>query len=914
MAQSWTGILYMGTGSTGPTGPTGSTGPTGPTGLQGASLVNLVAGPFVTLTSSNSLITAAGSVQTGWAYTTESYDNGCIFATIPATMTGTYIQIMLTNTQGNSNNGFYSVYVEATGTGFVRSMLNSALGNSGSFVFNPAISNQIFLSYVSGVLVAKVNNTAITLSAYQTITGPFFGQVQFYQSSGTIVKSIELLPIVGGPTGYTGNTGTTGPTGFLSITGTNYGDYVYWNGSVWAAGSQQVVIGGQAGQTGQKAYGIAIGYQAATTNQGTGAVAIGYQAGFTGQSTYSVAIGTQAGQYGLGSNSVAIGYLAGPTGAAYSNNIILNAAGTGLNPNTGSAFYVAPIRNTVGSTSIADTSNVLFYNATTKEITYAPKSLTNNIQTEQFMVAVGYGATNTLAYSYDGINWTSLGTSVFSTTGNAVAWNGSLWIAGGDGTNTLAYSSDGINWTGVGTSVFNAYGNGVAWNGTLWVAVGGDDDGANTLAYSSDGINWIGLGKSIFSTVGYGVAWNGSLLVAVGGGPNTLAYSSDGINWTGLGESVFSTFGNGVAWNGSLWIASGSGTNTLAYSYDGINWTGLGTSDFSTDGYGVAWNGSLWVAGGAGTNTLAYSYDGINWTGIGTSIFSIAGYGVAWNGSLWVANGDGTTNTLAYSYDGINWTGLGTSLFSTYGLSIASRRVLPFVGNQQIPLQVRSNQAIAIGGGAGNSLQGTGSIAIGYQAGQYSLGSSSIAIGNLAGPTGLSYANTIVLNAKGTAVNPATGSALYVAPIRVSTDTSNVMVYNTITNEVTYNTGKTFIIDHPIESSKYLVHACLEGPEVGVYYRGKGIVPENATRTVITLPAYVPAFANNFTIQLTPIYTPGQPVSLYAASELIDNTFEVHGQPGSFYWLVHGSRGELMVEPLKSEVTVRGDGPYKYIL
>jgi hypothetical protein len=252
------------------------------------------------------------------------------------------------------------------------------------------------------------------------------------------------------------------------------------------------------------------------------------------------------------------------------------------------------------------------------------------------------------------------------------------------------------------------------------------------------------------------------------------------------------------------------------------------------------------------------------------------------------------------------------------------------VGNQQIPLKVRANRAIAIAIGSGNSLQGTGSVAIGYQAGftgqgsnsiaigtqagQYSLGSSSIAIGNLAGPTGASFSNTIVLNAKGTAVNPGTGSAFYVAPIRTSTDTSNVMVYNTTTSEVTYTTGKTFIIDHPLNPDRYLVHACLEGPEVGVYYRGKGTIARNTTFTVITLPAYVSAFANDFTIQLTPIYTPEQSHCHPFASELVGNTFEVYGQPGSFYWQVYGSRSKLDVEPLKSAITVRGDGPYKYII
>jgi hypothetical protein len=129
----------------------------------------------------------------------------------------------------------------------------------------------------------------------------------------------------------------------------------------------------------------------------------------------------------------------------------------------------------------------------------------------------------------------------------------------------------------------------------------------------------------------------------------------------------------------------------------------------------------------------------------------------------------------------------------------------------------------------------------------------------------------------------------------------------------TPTTGKTFIIDHPLNPSRHLVHACLEGPEVGVFYRGKGTITPNTTSTLISLPAYVPALANHFTVQITPIYN-GQMPSVYAASNILHGTFEVHGPPGSFYWHVHGSRGAINVEPFRSEVTVRGDGPYKYIV
>ena len=353
-------------------------------------------------------------------------------------------------------------------------------------------------------------------------------------------------------------------------------------------------------------------------------------------------------------------------------------------------------------------------------------------------VAVGYG-THTIATSYDGITWTGLGNSIFSYSGQGVAWNGTLWVAVGGGDrdedNTIATSPDGITWTGLGNDMFDqdfagysSYGYGVAWNGTLWVAVGqgtaaggastttiatspdgitwtpvnnsnylfypgygvdwngtlwvavgGVGEGTNTIATSPDGITWTGLGTSIFSQYGRGVAWNGTLpkiknqqpIVAVGQGTNSIATSYDGITWTGLGTSIFSWRGRGVAWNGTWWVAVGSGTNSIATSPDGITWTGRGTSIF-TDGNGVAWNGTLWVAVGYGINTIATSPDGITWTGLGKTIFSTTGRGVAWNGTLWVAVGYGT-NTIATSPDGITWTPVNNSnsIFSSYGFGVA---------------------------------------------------------------------------------------------------------------------------------------------------------------------------------------------------------------------------------------------------
>jgi hypothetical protein len=125
--------------------------------------------------------------------------------------------------------------------------------------------------------------------------------------------------------------------------------------------------------------------------------------------------------------------------------------------------------------------------------------------------------------------------------------------------------------------------------------------------------------------------------------------------------------------------------------------------------------------------------------------------------------------------------------------------------------------------------------------------------------------------------------------------------------------NKTFVIDHPIDTKKHLVHACLEGPEAGVYYRGKSEITEADNGCVsVELPAYVCALATDFTIQLTPVFD-GKSVKTLNATEVVDNKFQVHGTTGKFYWLVHGLRTNIEIEPNKSDVNVKGSGPYLWI-
>ena len=319
---------------------------------------------------------------------------------------------------------------------------------------------------------------------------------------------------------------------------------------------------------------------------------------------------------------------------------------------------------------------------------------------------------NTIAYSYDGINWIGIGATIFTTSGNNVYYSttNSLWIATGTGTNTLATSVDGINWTGRGTTVFTTAGGKITYYNNLLIGVG---EGTNNIASSTNGISWDtnarittgrtvtyinnqwvvagdGTGKFATSTNGmiwrvltpiisngvgsiYSIAYGNEKWVAVGG---KMMYSTDGINWTGsasnTGMSGYKVvYGQDGSGNG-LWVAAGSGGNSIATSTDGITWIGRATIFGSA--YGVAYGNGLWVAVGQGTNTtgansIATSTNGITWTIRNSNAFG-SGRGVAYGNGLWVAvgaNGGGT----ATSTDGITWTARSSYGYYNVGYNVA---------------------------------------------------------------------------------------------------------------------------------------------------------------------------------------------------------------------------------------------------
>ena len=136
---------------------------------------------------------------------------------------------------------------------------------------------------------------------------------------------------------------------------------------------------------------------------------------------------------------------------------------------------------------------------------------------------------------------------------------------------------------------------------------------------------------------------------------------------------------------------------------------------------------------------------------------------------------------------------------------------------------------------------------------------------------------------------------------------SSALVYDTDTT----TTQKTFVINHPSDDRRYLVHGCLEGPEVGIYHRGSSRTDEISLSVNICLPTYVTQIAGDFTTHLTAI---GCQASLWA-TRVVQNKFTVYSDRPSieFDFIVFGKRRSLDVEPLREGVVIQGSGPYTWL-
>ena len=136
--------------------------------------------------------------------------------------------------------------------------------------------------------------------------------------------------------------------------------------------------------------------------------------------------------------------------------------------------------------------------------------------------------------------------------------------------------------------------------------------------------------------------------------------------------------------------------------------------------------------------------------------------------------------------------------------------------------------------------------------------------------------------------------------LRIRKDNINVFGANfTVDGSITGN-SKNFSIKHPTKEGKRLVHSCLEGPEVGVYFRGR------SKSNIIEMPDYWGGLVHldSMTVDITAI---GPNQDLYVEDISDDGKVTVGSnteQPLNYFYVVYGERkdiGKLDIEVIDAE-------------
>jgi hypothetical protein len=608
----------------------------------------------------------------------------------------------------------------------------------------------------------------------------------------------------------------------------------------------------------------------------TATLRLGVNSGLTGQQSGAIAIGSNAGAFYQGANAIAIGVNAGATGQP-SGSIVLNATGSALNPvNTG--FFVKPLRATSDISN--NTSNQLVYNQISGEMQYF--TTINGQTSAKFIGSTSNGVNNAsgisftfgIANDFKGVEcWfkatpQSIGGTLVSRYQTSPSPFQFALALEPDSSSLAGSVRFHISHSTTASTQLNTKLK--RYDDNLWHHVAATfDSRAATFTGSISGTTL--TVSSVIGTISVGQLVYGPNVAS-----NTRIIRGSGTNWT-VDTSQSQTVAKGSVFSLATFNGSISGTTLTVSSVTGTTPISFGQlvygSDVANDTYITGGGGTIWtvnnsqpsntVAMGSAEPSKMYIYmdGGVEVVEKSTASATIRG------------QGQGTADNL------IRDLRLGIGTDHAWITNTANNRDRYFVGNIS---DVR----------IWNIFRPLDRVVTDHKVRLYGTEPGLVFYAKLDETSG---------DYKTTPTTPSTyiqTGSHYVVP-----DTAPI-------------SSKTFVIDHPIHPNKYLVHACLEGPEAGVYYRGKGEIV-NGTSVDVQLPAYVGALCpgTDFTVQLTPIYDGTIRTSMLYASEVDPgtNSFRVYGENGRFNWLVHGKRFDIEVEPNKADVTRHGDGPYTYL-
>ncbi len=615
------------------------------------------------------------------------------------------IQLGINNPSDLKAGGFYVEYRDVSNnkkyTGMVRPprgsgyvlLNNSSIEPSDSY---PDVSS-VPTSYLS-VERLGVNKSLSNLSS-------------FYVDISGLTRIWTDRVIIGSNAGNTGqdsNTIAIGNNAGNSNQGLN-SIAIGSNAAYYIQNPNAIAVGRSAGAIAQGYNTVAMGYMAGEASQNTGALSLGFQAGRTFQGTNSIAIGVQAGEINQGCNSIAIGNLAGQNNQC-NNTIVLNASGSNLGTNNPNGLYIDPIRN-------FSNNKAVYYNTITKEVTYSDISNGGILSLPQGNVY-----------------------------GEYLLFNGTNWFVDGSSNVAIGYNSGRFNQDI--SSVAIGFESGFTGQSSNSVAIG------NQAGYTVQGCNSIAIGlnagKNNQGTSSIEYSGNSIAIGTLSGYDNqeyhSIAIGVNAGNCNQCNSSIAIGYYAGASLQYPQSIAIGNNAGNCNQNNDSI---AIGTNS------GQEYQSNACIAIGVNAGNCNQQAQSI-------AIGTISGQTNQGSNSIAIGVEAGRSNQLP----GAIAIGFNAGI-SGEGLN-----------------------AIAIGSFAGACNQGTSAIAIGLQAGQTNQGSGAISIGNYAGRTN-QHANSIIINSSTFDLSSFDVSALYIAPIRndIAPPASSTypLFYGSSSKEVFYN-------------------------------------------------------------------------------------------------------------------------------
>ena len=335
---------------------------------------------------------------------------------------------------GQTSQDPYAVAVGVAAGGVNQSY--GAVGIGGSAGYDTQGGNAVAVGYSAGFDNQGANSVAVGFQSGRGIQG--INSVAVGYSAAFTTQGNNAVAL-GAYAGYTGQLGDAVAIGLYAGEAAQGSESIaIGRYSANNQGSQSVAIGGAAGGNAQGGQAVAVGAYAGG-GQGQYAVAIGERAGQLSQSDNAVAIGSRAGFTGQGTNAIAIGANAGYTSQG-NNSIILNATGANLDQTVANTFTVSPVRN-----DTSNLANVMLYNVTSKEVTYANTiNLSGNVTGSNILTTGLVSATGTIL----GGNLSVTGNVNFTTASNVSLGDiSNVLITGGqDGQIIVTDGTGNLQW------------------------------------------------------------------------------------------------------------------------------------------------------------------------------------------------------------------------------------------------------------------------------------------------------------------------------------------------------------------------------------------------------------------------------------------------------------------------------------